>query len=351
MNMQKYSDAINSAVHELMQHDERVICYGLGVNDPARIFQTTQNLLENFGEERVFDMPTAENGMLGVGIGAAIGGLRPIMVHQRLDFFLLCMDQLVNTAAKWFYMFGGHRSVPITIRLVVGRGWGQGPTHSQSLQALFAHIPGLKVVMPSNPADAKGMLITSVLDDNPVLFIEHRWLHNQLGEVPSEEMVEVSIGRSKVVREGDDITIIALSYQVVESIKAADFLRENYGISCQVVDMVSVNPIPFDLLVSSAKKTGHLICVDTGVEIGSVMSEVISHITINHFDCLKSAPVKIARPFIPEGTSYSLATSSYSGAYEIACAVRDKLKLDCDLGVLKISGMKDVPGKWFSGPF
>ena len=182
----KFTQAINEALFMAMKKDKKVICYGLGIDDPKRIFETTNNLKEIFGKDRVFDMPTSENAMTGVGIGLGLNGYKSVMVHQRLDFFLLAMDQLVNGAAKWHYMFGGQKNVPITIRLIVGRGWGQGPTHSQSLHSWFAHIPGLKVVMPTTPQDAKGLLLSSIFDKNPVIFIEHRWLHNLSGKVPKE---------------------------------------------------------------------------------------------------------------------------------------------------------------------
>src|SRR5579872_7230710 len=159
-----YASAINNALNIAMNQDKKVICFGLGADDPKKIFGTTQHLQEKFGKERVFDTPTSENAMTGIGIGAALAGFRPVMVHQRLDFFLLAMDQLVNAAAKWYYMFGGQISVPIVIRLIIGRGWGQGPTHSQNLQAWFAHIPGLKVVMPTSPEDAKGLLLSAIFD-------------------------------------------------------------------------------------------------------------------------------------------------------------------------------------------
>ena len=168
-----FVEAIKEAIDQSMQKDGNVIVFGLGVDDPKAIFGTTEGLQKKYGRNRVFDVPTSENAMTGVGIGAAIDGKRPLMVHQRLDFFLLAMDQLVNSAAKWYFMFGKQQSVPITIRLIMGRGWGQGPTHSQNLQAWFAHIPGLKVVMPATAADGKGLLISSIKDNNPVIFMEH----------------------------------------------------------------------------------------------------------------------------------------------------------------------------------
>ena len=172
-----YSQAINKALEEEMTRNKKLVCFGLGATDYMKFFGTTKGLKEKFGEQRVFETPTSENAMTGIGIGMSLYKNPCIMMHQRLDFFLLAMDQLVNSAAKWHYMFGGLKSVPITIRLVVGKGWGQGPTHSQSLQSWFAHIPGLKVVMPSLPSDAYNLLKASIRDPNPVIFIEHRWLH------------------------------------------------------------------------------------------------------------------------------------------------------------------------------
>ena len=221
----KFTEAINDAMIESMKLDEKIICYGLGVDDPKRIFGTTKDLKEIFGSSRVFDLPTAENGMTGVGIGAAIGGYRSIMIHQRLDFFLLSMDQLVNAAAKWYYMFGGKNNISIVIRLIIGRGWGQGPTHSQSLHAWFSHIPGLKVVVPATVSDAKGLLMSSIFDGNPVLFIEHRWLYNQDSNGPLGDY-KTPLGKAQLLRKGSDITIVAFSFMTVEAIHVVDYIQK-----------------------------------------------------------------------------------------------------------------------------
>ena len=178
-----FTEAVNEGLTFAMDRDPKVLCYGLGVTDPKHVFDTTSNLEAKFGSDRVFDIPCSENAITGIGVGAALRGYKSVITHQRLDFSLLSMDQIVNSAAKWYYMFGSQVSVPITIRMILGRGWGQGPTHSQNLQAWFAHIPGLKVVSPSNAADAKGLLLASIFDPNPVIFLEHRWLHNSVSEV------------------------------------------------------------------------------------------------------------------------------------------------------------------------
>ena len=195
MTLKSFVAAINDAFTVAMELDPNVICYGLGVPDPKGVFGTTLGLQERFGAERVFDMPTSENAMTGIGIGAALYGLRPVINHQRLDFALLSMDQLVNNAAKWRFMFGGQRGIPLTVRMIMGRGWGQGPTHSANLQAWFAHVPGLKVLMPSTAEDAKGLLLSAIFDPDPVIFLEHRWLHNLLGEVPDGDS-RIPIGKA-----------------------------------------------------------------------------------------------------------------------------------------------------------
>lgn len=180
----KFTQAINEATALSMEADPRVQIMGLGVPDPTGIFGTTTGLQARFGSERVTDLPTSENAMTGVAIGCALAGMRPILTHQRVDFAVLTMEQIVNQAAKWHYMFGGRMRVPLVIRMIIGRGWGQGPQHSQSLQAWFAHVPGLKVVMPTSPHDVKGLLISAIEDDSPVVILEHRWLYNFSGPVP-----------------------------------------------------------------------------------------------------------------------------------------------------------------------
>ena len=236
-----FAEAIRDALSIALTSDPHVICYGLGVDDPKGVFGTTLGLQDLHGEDRVFDMPTSENAMTGIGVGAALDGMLPVLTHQRLDFFLLAMDQLVNSAAKWHYMFGGKASVPITIRLIVGRGWGQGPTHAQSLQSWFAHIPGLKVVMPTFADDAKGLLLSSIFDPDPVVFLEHRWLHNLSGEVPVGDH-RTAIGKARLVARGGDVTVVGLSYMTVEALHAIDVLR-TVGIECDLIDLRSVRPI------------------------------------------------------------------------------------------------------------
>lgn len=351
MSQKNFVAAINEAIHQAMDIDESVICYGLGVTDPKTVFGTTANLERRFGSERVFDMPTSENAMTGVAIGAALNGIKSVMTHQRIDFFLLAMDQLVNSAAKWHYMFGSQNSIPITIRLIIGRGWGQGPTHSQNLQAWFAHIPGLKVVMPTTPEDAKGLLISSILDPNPVVFLEHRWLHNSVGEVPEGDF-RLSLGKAKVIREGYDITIVSMSYMTIEALHAVEYL-ERQGVSCEVIDLKTIKPLDWELVFKSVEKTGRLLVLDSGFTTGSVAGEIVARVAIEKFSYLHIAPARLAMPDVPEPTSVALTKNFYVRAKDIANKAlimmnknADHVKLD-----LPEPTPHDVPGDWFKGPF
>lgn len=345
-----FVEAIKEAIDQSMQKDVNVIVFGLGVDDPKTIFGTTTGLQKKYGKNRVFDVPTAENAMTGVGIGAAIDGKRPLMVHQRLDFFLLAMDQLVNAAAKWYFMFGKQRSVPITIRLIMGRGWGQGPTHSQNLQAWFAHIPGLKVVMPATAADAKGLLISSIKDNNPVVFMEHRWLHNLKGEV-SKSYKSIPLGKANIVKKGSDISIVAMSYMVIEAIHAAEFLEEN-GISCEIVDLRTVAPIDYETIYNSIKKTKRVLVLDTGTLDGSISGEIVSKVVENLWDTIDSKPERLAMPNFPEGTSFALTKNYHVSSEDIVLKILEMLNQDIELGrFFKKDYPHDVPGDWFTGPF
>lgn len=346
-----FSKAINECLHQSMELDPSIVLFGLGVNDPKAIFGTTSGLEASYGKERVFDIPTSENAMTGVGIGASINGIRPVMVHQRLDFFLLAMDQLVNGAAKWHYMFGGEECVPITIRLIIGRGWGQGPTHSQNLQAWFAHIPGLKVVMPASAEDAKGLLAASISDNNPVVFLEHRWLHNLKGNVP-DYLYKTPLGKANVVRVGEFISIVAMSYMVVEAIIAADYLNKN-GITCEVVDLRTIRPLDWETIYESVKKTGRILALDTGHLTGSVAGEIIARVSSNCWSYLKSAPHRIGMPDFAEGTSPALTRKYHPRAEDIVDHISKLFGkvISSKEVVARRNYPNDVPGEWFNGPF
>lgn len=348
----KYSHAILEGTRQCMTADPRVYVMGLGVPDPKGVFGTTLGLQAEFGEKRVMDMPTSENAMTGVAIGSAIVGMRPILTHQRVDFALLSLDQIINNAAKWHYMFGEKMRVPLVIRLVIGRGWGQGPQHSQSLQSVFGHIPGLKVVMPSTPHDAKGLLISAIEDDNPVIYLEHRWLHSIHGPVP-EEMYRTPIGQARTLREGKDVTIVATSYMVLEALRAAEILAK-YNIDAEVVDLRSIRPLDTTHVVESVRKTGRLVAVDADWQAMGVASEVLACVTEEAFDDLKCSPKRIAFPDIPVPTSWHLSKHYYPRTVHIVNAVRSMMDLpeqtELEVGIFHDKPL-DVPDAAFTGPF
>lgn len=346
-----YGRAINEALQIALRADRGVICFGLGVDDPKGVFGTTVGLREEFGPRRVFDMPTAENAMTGVAVGASLNGIRPIMTHQRFDFFLLAMDQLVNNAAKWRYMFGGQKSVPLTIRLIIGRGWGQGPTHSQNLQAWLAHVPGLKVVAPALPEDAKGLLLASVFDDDPVVFLEHRWLHGVQGDVPEGDY-RTPIGLSRRLAAGHDVTIVSMSYMTIEALHAVEHLR-THGVTVDLLDVRTVQPLDWAAIFGSVKQTGRLLVLDTAAARCSVAGEIIARVCMELFETLKKPPIRLAAPDIPIPTSPALSEQCYRRAEDIVAAVGQLLDRDLDALSLKSSRTTphDVPGEWFRGPF
>ena len=350
----KFSKAINEAMHYCMKKDKKVLCFGLGVTDPKRIFGSTEGLLEKFGKNRVFDVPTSENAITGIGIGLSLNKFKPVMVHQRLDFFLLAMDQLVNSAAKYYYMFGKRISVPITIRLIIGRGWGQGPTHSQCLHSWFAHIPGLKVVMPANANDAKNLLISSINDPNPVVFIEHRWLYDN--ETKYENKIS-KLGRAEVVKKGKDVTIVAMSILVLEAIQASKILKKYFNISTEVINLKTIAPLDWNLLFRSVKKTKNLIVADLGFSNNSFANEVI-------YRCenkvkFKNKSIKIAMPDYSVPTSISLTEDFYPNSITIIKKILKMFNIKFEEKFLKKfkeelsldKNHHDVPGSWFKGPF
>lgn len=334
-----------------MEKYPNVFIMGLGVPDPKGIFGTTLGLADKFGSDRVMDMPASENAMTGVLIGAAITGMRPILTHQRVDFALLSLEQLVNQAANWHYMFGGKQNVPLVIRMIIGRGWGQGPQHSQCLHSWFAHVPGLKVVMPTTPYDAKGLLISAVEDNNPVIFLEHRWLHNLQDHVP-EEYYKVELGKARVIREGKDLTLVSSSYMTLECIEATKLLATN-GVDAEVIDIRSIKPLDIDSIVSSVTKTGRLIVVDHGWKTCGFGAELITSVVEKENVCLKHKPLRVTLYDCPTPTSSALDQHFYPRAISIA---NKAIKMMCPIDDEQIIAKKnvkpsDVPETSFRGPF
>jgi len=271
-----YAQALYEATHQEMERDPDVFVLGMGVDDPKGIHGTTKDLHERFGPERCFDTPLAEDGMTGIAIGAAMAGMRPVHVHERVDFMLLCMNQLINFAAKARYMFAGRVQVPLTVRAAIGRSWGQGPQHSQALQSLFAHIPGLKVAVPATAHDAKGCLTAAIRSDDPVIVLEHRMLYHLPGQVP-EAPFETPFGRARILDEGCDVTIVGISHMALEALRARSLLADA-GIDAAVIDPVTLTPIDIDTIAASACKTGRLLVVDNGWLSCGVSAEIIAQV-------------------------------------------------------------------------
>ena len=345
--MIKFKDSINLALDHSLRSNKRLICFGLGVNDPHRFFETTKNLLEKYGENRVFETPTSENAMTGIGIGLAINNYPCVMMHQRFDFFLLAMDQLVNNAAKWHFMYGGKKSVPITIRLVIGKGWGQGPTHSQSLQSWFAHIPGLKVIMPSLPSNAYSLLIQSIKDPNPVIFIEHRWLH-EISEKKINKK-KIKIGDCQLLSKGKDLTVITYSLSTIEIMNLKKLINKS-GINFDHVDLLSIKPIDYKSIKKSLLKTKNLLILDSiSNPICSVGSEIISLISRDKDIKLKNTPSMLTLPDISSPTSFYYTKNYYISKKDI---IREIMRLtNKQIKNIIDRNLHDVPNPKFKGPF
>ena len=272
-----FVDAIREATDREMARDPNVVLFGLDVDDPKAIQGTTRGLLEKYGSERVFGTPLSEDAMTGAAIGMALAGLRPIHVHIRMDFLLLAMNQLLNVAAKSRYMYGGRVNLPLVVRAMIGKSWGQGAQHSQGLHGMFLHVPGIKVVAPSTPYDAKGCLAAAVRDDNPVLFVEHRLLHFQHGAVPADDYT-VLPGKARVAVPGDDVTVVGISYMQVEALRAVKYL-EDVGVRAEVIDPIWLNPLDIDTIVQSVRRTRRLLVVDTAWTTCGVASEIVAQVS------------------------------------------------------------------------
>lgn len=342
MRKLSYAQALSEGLTQAMEVDSRVFVMGEGVDDPKAVFGTTKAALEKFGADRVFDTPLSEAAMTGMGIGAAIQGLPNVMIHMRSEFLLYAMDQVVNHAAKWRYMSGGLLNVPIVIRSLIGRGWGQAAQHSQSLQAIFAGFPGLKVIMPSTPYDAKGLLYQAILDPNPILMFEHRWLYDKVGEVP-EEAYSVEIGKANVLRSGRDITLLGVSYQVLECLAAADFLSEK-GISAEVIDLRTISPLDLSTIIQSVRKTGRLVICDTASRSFGVAAEIIASVQTEIFSTLKGPMKRVALPDFPTPCSSALEEAYYPSVKNI---VEEALSLFENKNSVEVK----EKAKDFFGPF
>lgn len=315
-----YAEAIREAFDQIMEKDDRVILFGLDVDDPKAIMGTTRGLVQKYGHSRVFGTPLSEDSMTGAAIGMALAGLRPIHNHIRCDFMMLAMNQIVNMAAKMRYMFGNQVNVPIVIRSTIGKSWGQGAQHSQSLYSMFAHVPGLQVVAPSTPYDAKGCMTAAVVEDNPIIYIDHRMLHFQISEVP-EEFYTIETKKARITREGHDVTLVGISFMQVECLRAAMYL-EQLGISAEVVDPVWLSPLDIDTIVKSVSKTRVLCVVDNDWIACSVGSEIVA-LVVERVDVKRIKRLGFAA--CPCPPSPTLEDEFYPNARKIASTVLDLL--------------------------
>lgn len=314
------AQAITEAQDQAMQLDPSVFIVGQGTRDRGCIFGTLTGLYDKYGPERIIEMPLSESSITGMCIGAAMNGMRPVLVLQRADFVFLAMDQLINHASKWHFMFGGCATVPLTIRLIVGKGWGQGPQHSQSLYSTFAHFPGFRVVVPTTPEDAKGLLLNSIFSDDPVIFIEARPLHNLSGKVSPEPYV-MPFGAARCRRSGNDLTVIATSFLVPEALRVAEELAPQ-GISVEVIDVTSVAPLDEETIIHSVSKTGRALIADCDWQPLGLGSEISALISERLFGKLKKPPSRLAFPFCPTPTAANLEREFYPDAEKIKKAIR-----------------------------
>ena len=297
MKETRYIRAITEALNEEMARDEDVFVIGEDVGGPGGAFSATKGLLETYGERRVKDTPICESAIVGVAVGAAIRGLRPVVEIMFADFLAVCMDQIVNQLAKMRYMFGGMYKLPVVIRTACGGGLNAGPQHSQCLEAWFAHVPGLKVVMPATPYDAKGLLKSAIRDDNPVLFIEHKALYASKGEIPEGEYL-VPLGKAEVKRAGKDVTVVATSGMVHQALAAAKFLSGE-GIDIEVIDVRTISPLDKEAVFASVEKTSRLVIAHEAVKAFGIGAEISAMVCEERIDRLSAPIIRVGAPFVP----------------------------------------------------
>ena len=319
-----YGEALRDGLRQAMELSDKVFTFGIGVASKAGVFGTTDGLIDRFGSERVFDTPIAESALTGMAAGAGHSGLRPVLIHQRLDFMLYSVDQIVNWMALWRFISGGQAKMPVTIRAIVGKGWGQGPQHSKSLHTWFAHVPGLQVVMPASPADAKGLLLSSIMSDDPTIFIEGRSLFSMREDVPDEPYF-IRLGKAFVRRSGTDVTLVSFGSMIPASLEAADILASE-GIDAEVIDLRCLMPLDMDTVVASVEKTGRLVVAEPGWEQYGSAAEIIAATTERAVGSFKSPPRRVAWPHSYVGTSSVLDEGYYPTSVEVVAACRATVK-------------------------
>ena len=320
MATKTYLQAINEGLRQEMERDPNVFILGEDVGQFGGCFGVTQGLFQQFGEERVKDTPITESAIIGAATGAAAAGLRPVCEIMFVDFIGVALDQLFNQAAKMRYMFGGKAKIPMVLRAPQGAGIGAAAQHSQSLEAWFAHVPGLKVAMPATPYDAKGLIVSAIRDDNPVVFLEHKMLYGVEGEVPAD-LYAVEFGKAEVRRQGDDVTIVATAKMVHTALSAAEKLAEN-GVGAEVIDPRTLVPFDIETIIDSVKKTHALVIVHEAVKQGGFGAEIAAQVAEQAFDYLDAPIVRIAAPFTPVPFSPPLEQAFIPNEEDIIKAVR-----------------------------
>jgi pyruvate dehydrogenase E1 component beta subunit len=317
----RYIRAITDALMEEMARDDKVFVIGEDVALPGGSFSATRGLLEAFGAKRVKDTPISESAIVGLALGAATQGLRPVVEIMFMDFLPLCMDQIVNQVAKTRYMFGGQYQVPLVIRTPCGGGLNAGPQHSQCLESWFAHVPGLKVVMPATPYDVKGLLKAAIRDDNPVLFVENKALYGLQGEIPEEDYL-VPIGKADVKKPGKDVTVVATSRMVHQSLEAARTLSEE-GIEVEVIDLRTISPLDKETIFQSVEKTSRLVVAHEAVKAFGVGAEIAAMVAEEMIDCLDAPILRVGAPFTP--VPFNLESFYLPNAEDVIKAVKKAL--------------------------
>jgi pyruvate dehydrogenase E1 component beta subunit len=343
MQRLKYSQAINQAIVQCMQRDPSIFVAGIGVKDPGGFWGTTEEANGLF-PDRVFDIPNCENAFAGIAIGAAAMGKRPLVCHPRNDFMFLASDMLINLAAKWKYMYQRDDPVPVVTRGAVGRGWGQGATHSQSIHALFAHFPGLCVATPAFASDAKGIMVSALTGSVPVVIIENRAVWNHEDDVP-EEPYKTPMGKGRVVRRGTDVTIVGASLMAYEALRAADILSEQ-GVSAEVIDPRTIRPLDEEIILESIARTRHLVVADTSWATYGFAAEVAALAAEKGFADLRAPVKRVTLPDCPAPVAKSLEDVFHPTPNTIAQACLDVLRSD---GQVSIS-VRDVQ-EAFAGPY
>jgi pyruvate dehydrogenase E1 component beta subunit len=340
-----FPEAINHAMVAEMESDPTVFAFGVDAQDHKRTFGSGKGMVERFGLGRYFGSPLSEAGATGVAIGAALCGLRPIHIHARADFLLLTMNQLCNMASNKAYLSDGRLKVPLVVRAIIGRSWGQGAQHSKAMHAVFAHFPGLKVVLPSTPQDGYSLLRAAIRDDNPVVFLEHRWLYFMKG--PVDENLSVPIGKSTVARSGKDLTIVSVSWMTVEALYAADILAR-HGVEAEVVDVRTVVPLDIETIARSVRRTGRVIIADYDWTFCGFSAELSAQITETCFTSLHNPPVRMGLAPVPCPTTRPLENLFYPSARHLVRAAERLLELpEIDLSHEEFHAYE----KLFKGPF